>query len=92
MSQTQDTEKCPVDAALALVDAGPLKTPAWLIPAAAMCCHCQRYEDVSIAAARILAEEVRRLRGENAPIAEDETRQRFMAEARGAYAGVLNRR
>lgn len=74
MSQTQDTEKCPVEAALALVDAGPLKTPAWLIQAEAICCHCHRYEDVSMAAARILAAEVRRLRALTPTPTEEEAR------------------
>ena len=48
--------------ALALVDAGPMKTVEWMLCATPMCRHCRPHEDVDQAAARILAGEVRRLR------------------------------
>ncbi len=51
-----------IEDALALVDTVPAKTIEWMVPAGKMCQWCQPREDVSEAAARILAAEVRRLR------------------------------
>lgn len=55
-----------IEAALALVDAGPVKTKAWLEAGGPVCKYCQPYEDVHQAAARILAAEVRRLQADRA--------------------------
>ena len=53
-----------LDAALALVDFGPCRGAErpqdWINVAGPMCAHCERAEDVNIAAARIIAAEYRK--------------------------------
>ena len=56
-------DRCDVAAALAFVAVGPRKTLEWQEQASRMCGHCQPYEDVADAAARLLAAEVLRLQG-----------------------------
>ena len=51
-----------VTLALAFVAVGPRKTPEWVAESVPLCGHCEPCEDVSDAAARILAAEVLRLR------------------------------
>ncbi len=58
-----DKPREPVPAALGFVAMGPPKTQAWINEAAHMCRFCEGAESVDQAAARILAAEVRRLRG-----------------------------
>jgi hypothetical protein len=48
--------------ALALVEAGPMKTERWMEKASAMCRYCRKGEDVDQAAARILAIVAQQLR------------------------------
>ena len=60
--------------ALALTDFGPCRTSPspekWIELASPMCQHCREGEDVSVAAGRILAAEVRRLTATNAGLLE----------------------
>jgi hypothetical protein len=58
-----------LDDALALVDFGPCKTADrpqdWINVAGPMCKHCEGVEDVNLAAARIIADEYRKLLAES---------------------------
>ena len=81
--------------ALALVDAGPIKTAKWMLCVTPMCRHCLPCEDVDQAAARILAGEVRRLRGEIKELLymtrTGATKEQLDYRLRGALAEMPNK-